>query len=361
MTDRVRLLMVTNERSAGSEYGFRDAFEQMLDRQEIEAYEAVAPAITAAAEGQSAADEQLVEVARTTQPTVMLVLSPQALGHGPDLVRRVIEAAGRPTVLYWEGDSWHRWAKPVTAVMRAWLAQADIVFSVAREPQFSLLRNAGARDVQFVPQTYCQVQFGHIENGIGAPVEEIEYDAVIIGSRLAHFGLVSRVPGAAARASLVRRLVREDLRVAAYGIGWRGRTAMGTVPYGRQVEAIRGGLLSVNWDHFPTYEGYVSDRLPISLLAGRVHVTTAHRELGWLPGPDAGLFFEDTVSAVVQRVKRLAAMPADEVIALGAAAHDWVKQRLSDREAARYMLGTIDQGLLTGLPDEPWGRWISSA
>src|SRR5207248_8471206 len=141
---------------------------------------------------------------------------PAGLGHDQTLVKRVIRAAGKPAVFYWEGDPWHRWAKPFTGSMRAWLRAADIVFSVVGEPQAGLMRRAGAREVRFIPQTYCHVQFRDAENDVPADPAEIEYDVVIVGSRFAHLGLISRLPGAAERASMVRRLTRSNLRLAVY-------------------------------------------------------------------------------------------------------------------------------------------------
>jgi hypothetical protein len=130
------------------------------------------------------------------------------------------------------------------------------------------------------------------------------------------------------------------------------------VAYDSQIDALSQGLISVNWDHFPRHESYVSDRLPTSLLAGRVHVTTDHLGLDWLPGPEIGLFREPTVAAVVERVEQLAATPPEDLLALGAAGRSWVKHRLSDREAARYMLGAVDTNMLDGLPTDPWRRWL---
>jgi hypothetical protein len=356
---QIRLLMVTNEHSPGTEYGLRDEYTTMAQRGEIESFDAIAPEVIAGSSGSPSAAAEMHAIAEAARPNVVLVLSPKGLGHDASWVAEWIVSAGNPVVLYWEGDPWQRWVKPPNASMHAWLAAADVVFAVARKPEVRLFQRAGARDVRFIPHTYCHVQFAAAEAADPREDADIKFDAVLIGSRLAHFGLISRVPGAAGRASLVRRLERGDRRLAVYGVGWNGKAAMSLVPYSRQIAAIREGLMSVNWDHFPRHESYASDRLPTSLLAGRAHVTTAHRGLEWLPGPDTGLFLEPTVSAVVRRVDELRSRPTDEVLELGAAAHDWVKNRLSDREAARFMLGAVDESFLTGLPSEPWHRFVA--
>jgi hypothetical protein len=357
--DPIRLLMITNEPRPGDEPGLREAYASMVAAGEIGSFRAVAPVPIAAEHGRSAALSELVEVARAEQPNVVLVLSPTRLEHDAVWVQQFLRSIRDPAVLYWEGDAWHRLAKPVNRSVRAWLAAADVVFTVARRPQDDLFRRLGARDVRFIPHTYCHVQFREGEEQDPRDEVGIVYDVVVIGSGLAHFGLVSRMPGARDRARLVRRLQRQkDLRVAVFGSGWRGRCAKGRLPYSEQVRAIRQALVSANWDYFPRYESYVSDRLATSLIAGRAHVTTGHRGLKWLPGGEAGLFLEPSVPAVIGRLRQLVGLPVEHQLELGARAHRWVKNRLSDRQAARYILGAVDGRMLEALPSEPWHRLV---
>lgn len=341
--------------------GFRETYERMVRSGELASFRFVRPVATAATHGEEASRAELLREAETTRPDVVLVVTPKAFGHEQAWIKRLLRSCGEPVVLYLEHDPWHRWAKPITRSMRGWLEAADVVFTVARQPHIALFRRAGAQDVRFVPHTYCHVAFGGAE---AADPLSVIYDAVFIGSRFAHWGRVSRLPGAVQRAKMVRTLQRcHDLRVAVYGGGlgrggnqggWSGRGAKGVLPFDQQVSAIQEGLISVNWDHFPQHESYASDRLPISLLAGRVHVTTEHPRSDWLPGEDAGVFLEPSVSALVRRVQSLAAVSAEDLLAMGAAGHRWVSGRLSHREAARFLLAAIDKRLLAGLPAKPW-------
>jgi hypothetical protein len=247
---------------------------------------------------------------------------------------------------------------PLNESMRSWLGAADIVFSVSLGRQVEVLRAGGARDIRYVPQVYNHVVFGDAETA-SEPVEEMPFthDVVVIGRNHARIAGLSRMPGSLARYRLVRRLQRQrSLRLAIYGNGWKGRGSCGRIPFPDQISAIRDGLVSANWDHYSHYAGFASNRLPISMLAGRVHVTTRHEGLDWLPGPEAGLYQEPSVSAVVRRVRELVAAPRDDVLARGAAAHAWVKGRLSSRELGRYMLGVIDERLAADLPSDPWHR-----
>lgn len=136
---------------------------------------------------------------------------------------------------------------------------------------------------------------------------------------------------------------------------------MGPLPFNEQTQAIRRGLVSANWDHFARHESYASNRLPISMIAGRVHVTTAHPKMDWLPDDVPGVHFVESPRAAVDRLEAILACPREEILAEGAAAHRWVCGRLSNREAARFMLGSVDARLLRGLPPMPWlhlaDRW----
>jgi hypothetical protein len=150
--------------------------------------------------------------------------------------------------------------------------------------------------------------------------------------------------------TLASKRFGDDFRV--HGRGWRGTSAVGPVAYAAQADALRAGGLSVNWDHYPRHVAYASDRLPISLVAGRPHVTTRHPEMGWLPGEEAGLLLADSPHDVVELAEHLRGLPDDARVDLGRAAHAWVKDRLSHRQAARFMLRESGGPAIT-LPD-PW-------
>lgn len=340
--------MLSNQVSATGLAGFRAAFDELAAAGELTSFDYSAPRASSAPA--DAIRRELLEVAETTRPDVLLVVSPNSHDHDPAFVERFLAACGSPVVIHCEADCWDGRAKRINAVMRAWLAAADVVFSVAGEPQTGLLADAGARDVRYIPHTYCQVYFSPSPEAAFQP----EVDVVMIGGGYARWGRVSRLPGAVDRARLVRSLQASELELAVYGSGWRGRGVRGPLDYEDQGAAIRAGAISINWDHFPHYVAYASDRLPISMAAGRPHATTAHPGHEWLPGAETGLFCEPSVDAVFERARELARRPPDELGELGARASRWVSGRLSHREAARFLLGAVEPRLLGGLPDVPW-------
>jgi len=127
------------------------------------------------------------------------------------------------------------------------------------------------------------------------------------------------------------------------------------IAFDRQTDEIRRGRISANWDHFPRMPDYGSDRLAISLLAGRPHVTTRHPGGEWLPGEDMGLFQEPSPKLVYERVANLLDVDPAITNRMGSAARRWALHRLSHREGARYILSRV----LTDVAppeDDPWAN-----
>jgi len=152
-----------------------------------------------------------------------------------------------------------------------------------------------------------------------------------------------------------KMLGTKRLKFGVYGHGWRGRGAMGTLPYEDQVKAMRQALVTVNWDHFSHLEGYNSDRLPISMLAGRVHVTTKHPRTPWLPGSENGLVLVENERDVVQVVEEMLGQTPEELLRLGQRANAWVVEKVSDVEAMRFMLSAVSTNVAEP-PADPWAR-----
>ena len=334
------LLLITNEEQEGTEYGFRDEFERLHTRGALTRYEAVAPLAhwRSGADWETDVVETVIEAARRAMPDVLLILSPKASPWTEGQVRAVIGSAGHPCVAYWEGDAWGGRKRP-TSSMHWWLRASDAVFSVALGAQRDLLHRAGAARVRSIPHTYCHVQFAAAEASWSPMSDDAASRVVMIGSLAGRVPGYSSVPGTAGRRRLGRlaeQRLGNDFRV--YGRGWRGASAGGMVPFAEQLGVIREAGVSINWDHFPRLPAYASDRLANSLIAGRVHVTTHHPELEWLPGPAQGLFLKRSPRKVIDATQALRARPIDQLAELGRLAYEWTRDRLSDRQAARYLV-----------------------
>ena len=94
-----------------------------------------------------------VEIIRTKRPNVIVQITPQGFAFTEDWFRAVIDVVPNAILLFWEGDAWNRWSKPVPRETRLWWRQADVVFTVALGDQRQLIERSGCRDVRFVPWT----------------------------------------------------------------------------------------------------------------------------------------------------------------------------------------------------------------
>ena len=108
-------------------------------------------------------------------------------------------------------------------------------------------------------------------------------------------------------------------------------------------------------NHYPDYPGNFSDRLAISLYAGRVHVTNRTPGAHWLPGPDHGLHFAETPARAVALYKSSAA--GGNVYAMTAlgdmyASGNGVKQDME--QASAWYRAAAD-------PDQPKAKALSNA
>jgi hypothetical protein len=351
----IRVLVLTNEHADGDHPGHRDAFARLEHDGSIEHFAWAAPNMLARSKGYEWALRELLEIIATKRANVVVQFPIQGFPFTDEWFRAVAATPTRPLLLYIEQDAWGRLGKPVRPETRRWWAAADVVFTVAVGEQRRLIERYGGRDVRHIPNTYDHVVFAAEEEH--APETQGEFHEVAVIGNCWGRRYLSRLPGARQRIQLVRALQRDrTIPLAIYGRNWAGRGVRGAIDRNDQAAVARRALLTANWDHFPTYAAYSSNRLTVQLLAGRAQVTTLHPSMEWLPGPQHGLFLEASVENALLRVRALLEQPREEVLELGLEAHRWARHRLSDRELARYVLGAVDPRLTRTLPDEPWGR-----
>lgn len=222
---------------------------------------------------------------------------------------------------------------------------ADEVFSVAMGAQAALLRRACKRPVRYVPHV-APLHF--LDATPADPTDAI----TMVGKRLTYFG-VELIPDDRQRAVLISELTRVAAdRLAVYGKGWRGPRARGPVPFNDQLNVMQRSLITVGWDRYRSHPGYFSDRLPIALCAGRVHVTSRQPGLDWLPGPDHGLYLVNTPREAAAQVRELLAEDPSHLISRASALNTWARTHLTETQALLHMLG--DHLPLPAAPADPW-------
>jgi hypothetical protein len=275
---------------------------------------------------------------------VVMIWSPK---HFPktrdqfDLLAQKIQ--GKP-VFYWEGDPWTRSGiKSITEQMNWWAGISQVIFSTVKVPHTTMFRSVTAAKIVYIPNTYCHIQFKDQE--IAAPPFLGSSKAVVmIGSQTAKIPFLYGTPSSGVRflagTSLKLRFGR-DFHL--FGKNWPKGFSSGAVKYSLQAKLIREFSLSANWDNFVNYESYASDRLPISLIAGRVHVTSSHPGENYYGGEDIGLIQVGGLRELHKRIEDLREIDPLRLSLMGLEAHNWARHRLSHREAARFMFSHVSK------------------
>ena len=360
MTARPSLLLITNEGRPGGASGQIDGYRILESTGELGRVHAVS-ARQGFGTDPTAAVARVLAAIEATNPDLAMVWSPRDFPTERRQFEQVRSALGKAEILYWEGDPWGR-KKPISRQMEWWLSASDAVFSVGGDPQATLLRRHGAQRVFLTLHTYDHLAFSEAEN-----YDKVDptSETIMICRNFARLPGFSGLPGSAARwrlANGMRRQFGGSFRL--YGGGWPRGWAQSELPYGSQAAAVRSARLMVNWDHYPRTSDYASDRLPIALLAGRPHITTAHPGMAWAPGEELGLFQAKSPTQVVALAVALLAGDPYRLVLLGERAHAWVKGRMSHREAARYMMSQVVDGI-SPPPADPWenlpGPWLGTA
>jgi hypothetical protein len=347
------LLFITNENPPGNAKGRIDSYRQLVDTGELAALEVVSHR----APGTSAVDDQtfrtVLDRVQSRHYDVVVIGTPKEFPSTLTQFNQLEEALRNRLLLYWEGDPWGK-GKPITRQMKWWFHRADIVFSIGGASQAHLYMAAGAKRVCHTPHTYCHLEFADAE--ANAPSPMVDTGVVVIGSNLARIPYLTGLPGSVGRRDLVRRLRNDrSLTLRLFGPRWPKGWSAGQLAFARQTDELRNGRVSANWDHYPRMPDYGSDRLAISLLAGRPHVTTRHPGGEWLPGEDIGLFQESSPRLVHDRVRNLLDMHPTATYQMGVAAHAWARHRVSHREGARYILSQVLDDVAPP-PADPWAN-----
>jgi hypothetical protein len=296
---------------------------------------------------------EIAEAIVSSRADVVIAWKPAKQHHAEELEELSLALAER-TVLYVDGDAYGGRSKPLPAQTKWWLRKSRHVFTSAAGPHIRLLVPHTRGDVHYLP--YC------------APARWLEASATpanqgdgitFIGSSTARFlkRTSFRIPGTglsgeSGRTEMVRRLRRSGPKFELWGSGWPRGWSTGVLPFERQLEVITRAQVSVGWDHYPEYDSYFSDRLPIALMSGRPHVSSLHPGEQWM-SDIPGLSLCDTPEGVVETAVQETRRPFD--IGLARDQREWVRHNLTTDEAARYILSK------TGLCEEPDGVVWSAA
>jgi len=351
-----RLLLLTNESTPGNLVGQIDGYKSLVISGELQSFRAISHR-----EGFDSrpAFARVLEAVSRRDYDIVIVLTPKKFPANQSEFEFILRAIGTRPVLYHEGDAWagKNQKKAITEQMTWWMSISEIVFSMAGEPQSSIFFENGAKKLLFLPPTYCHIQFAEAEK---FPPKELNnrdfFDFTMISNNTARIPFISGLPGSSKRWELASRIQFDSKHTKnIFGQNWPKSWSKGYLDYKEQIFQIRLSRLSLNWDHFDKYESYASDRLPISLLAGRVHVTSQHPNMDWFPGENIGLFYEKSPREIMERATSLLDLGNPKLSEIGIEGYRWTKNRLSHRESARYIMSRIFSHIKKP-PSDPWGN-----
>ena len=280
---------------------------------------------------------------------VVLILTPKLFPLKRDWFETLVGIIRERPIFYYDGDPWlHSFRhlhkpknkrKSFSNQMSWWASESEAIFTVAKKPHTEIFSRGKFNKVFYVPHTYCPIHFSQIEQTPPEKLDKFQNRVLMIGSNLASIPGITGVPGSFKRlltAILMRKYFKKSFQL--FGPGWPRWWKIESLPFANQGSEIRNSKFTVNWDHFHKHVAYTSDRLCISLLAGRPHVTTRHSDMNWLPSEEIGLYQVRSPLELLKTSLRINRLDEEVLFAQGLAGHYWVKERLSHKQLAQYML-----------------------
>lgn len=286
----MRALVVLNDHQRGAHVDYHDALARLRHDGTLESYDVI-PHVALKNEGHT--DDQIVRMVETSAadlPADAIVWCHTGdLRIPDDAMARLRTLPSNPALVYIEGDMYERFYKPLPSAARRAMVACDVVFICGGGGVVSRLKQAGCRDIRYMPLTTDDVRFGADR----PPGQSPEFDVVLVGNNHRSRIAFKTMPGCRRRARVVEMLERRlGSRFAVFGHGWDGPAAQGPVPFAEQGKAYQTARVAVGINnlHAPYY---FSDRLPISLSSGVVMVH--NRETGLddiLPRQVSDLMFD---------------------------------------------------------------------
>jgi hypothetical protein len=250
---------------------------------------------------------------------------------------RAMRAAGEFRLIHHEGDPYALPLHPLPPEARAAGRAADVTFTTGAGAFLKNFRRIGAKDVRYEPSAYDAERFPHRDVD---RTPSREHDVVVVANR--NRPRWRGHPDWRVRIAFVQALQRRfGERLALFGSGWEGPGVQGPVDFGRQVDAIRSGWVTANWDHYAAEPRYFSNRLPISLSCGTVHATTRHPDYDRVFPPAAARFLllEQEPQALVDRIDAyLGATSPEQRISASERAQEFADAHLrQDDQLVRFL------------------------
>jgi hypothetical protein len=322
-----RLLYLPNEVHEGDQIGPRAVFEGMLANNELGAYHAFSFLTKANQQkSHSVVFEQLLAEAERFKPDTILWQHPSHFNVTIEQLHRLKAIECRPILAYDERDLYGDKTKPLTDGARSLAIAADIVFIVGLGSYAALMAEAGAKNICYSPNCVDTIRFGHPWE----PTLEREYDVIMIGNLVRGSWRSSGLPGWRNRYALAERL--EQIfkgKFALYGGGWKNLPCKGALSFTQQEQAIRQAWLSVGWNYYDSTPYYFSNRTPIAMMSGVVHVKNYQPGYENIFRDGEVIWFGRDVEEVVDVIRYLLSLPKHKLIEYGIKGQQYARNNLT--------------------------------
>lgn len=344
----LRFFYVPNETVEGDQVGPRKAFGLLHDQGVFSQYSAYSYLVERGkAPSHEEALRRLHAAVEAFQPDVIYF---QHLNGSYPVdrawVRRLKSVASKPRFVWHDPDPYGKFIKPLDDTMKAALAETDMAILVGLGYLAEHVRRAGARQVLFAPHSYDDERFGQPWQ----PTLSRTYDAIMI----ANLTCLKRIPflylpGGRNRKVMSRAFhaaYGERYAVFGGGQGWEGEPyCRGPIAFDAQERVIRSSWLTVNWGQFDEIAMYSSDRLPISLASGVVHVTNHQRGYEHVFAGAPGIYFVRSPAEALDVVDFLLSKPREELVEIGMAGAAYARERLNATKVYADIVTAIRQQL----------------
>ena len=344
----LRFFYVPNESQIGDQVGPRKAFSLLKEEGVFSAYTAYSYLVEhAKAASHSQALEQLHAAVQAFQPDVIYF---QHLNRSYPVdrayVQRLKSVASRPKFVWHDPDPYGKFIKPLDDTMKAALAESDMAILVGLGYLAEHVRRAGAKRVLFAPHSYDDERFGQAWQ----PTLSRTYDAIMI----ANLTCLKRVPFLYMPGGRNRKLMSRAFhaaygdRYAVFGAGqgWQGEPyCRGPIPFDAQERTIRSSWITINWGQFDEIAMYSSDRLPISLATGVVHITNHQRGYEHLFPGAKGIYFVHSPAEALDVADLLLSMPRGQLVEIGEQGVAYARERLNATRVYRDIVTAIREQL----------------
>lgn len=339
---KTRLLFFSYEKEPGDQHARRTIFQRMLQAGRIESLEIVPWIRSQRDHGPRKMLEQLLETARSYEPTAIYWQGPGSGSLDEGLLERFQQLPSNPAICNDSGDAFGNfWIRPYPAAYLQISRMVDISYSCGLGRAERRLKKAGVRHVHLLPNSYDDIRFN-------SPLDRelnTNFDIVMIANLTRSRKPMGSFPGAKLRARLARALSRRyGKRFALYGSGWpEYESARGPLPPARQEAAYQSAKIAIGAPNFLDIEYYDSNRLLNAIGSGTPYVSGYSPKLDELFTDGKHCHFFRTVDESIKIIDKLLELPDGERRAMGTLAAKHVREIHSTSARMEQVVDTLEK------------------